>query len=116
MPINPHLQAFRAAVTADPDLTEKVRAIFQEHPADAATHLAALAASRGWPISVSDLQTMPGDGSLSDADLDSVAGGAWRASEDNILVSILGFGLVCAGFAAASKIRGGEDKCQPDQY
>jgi hypothetical protein len=52
---------------------------------------------------------------LSGEQLQTVAGGTWDSGCQNIFVSVVSFGALCAGLAVNSAILGSVDQCQPSK-
>ncbi len=108
-----NLTKFAEAAAANPALQAKIQAIHAQAARDTAEQLAALSAGAGAPFTAEEFLTASRlSASLSEEDLERVAGGAWEPSASNIVLSLLTVGIACGGAAIASAAQGNVDNCQ----
>lgn len=109
----PNMKALYARVAADPNLQQKFSQIMADAAQDnqkgdlsgqAATEekLLAFAKEAGYEVTIQEMQAFfqgmaaQAEGELSDAELDQVAGGKSKVGTENVALSVLSFGTVCA--------------------
>ncbi len=109
-----NLTKFAGAAAADPSLQKKIQAIHAGAARIAAERVAELAAESGFSLTAEELLAGPSriTGELGEEDLQAVAGGTWDSNGVNIAVSVISFGILCAGLATMSAARGDVDACQ----
>lgn len=97
-------QAFAQAVSKSAKLQERLGSIQVETAKSTAEKIAKLSESAGTPFTAEEyLQALAESANeLSESQLGTVAGGAWRPTSGNILASIFTAGLLCAVTATIS--------------
>ena len=109
------LQAFAEAVSKSEELQKRFASIQAEAARSTAEKLAKLSESAGTPFTAEEYLKSVAEPSeeMSAEQLHGVAGGVWRPSAGNIIVSLIGLGVICGLQAALSAMtKGDADKCQ----
>lgn len=109
-----NITKFSEALAADPALASKVQAIHVAAARRIRENLAALSVEAGTPFTAEEVlaDATARTSELSDEQLETVAGGTWKANPGNIAASVFSLGLFCALMGAISAGGGNADMCQ----